>query len=186
MLLAGKIANQFNIPVILDPVGLATSDFRSSTIKQLLNEVKFIAIKGNAGEMAFLVNIPWHTKGVESIDDAQSDITEIAKAVANEFNSIAVVTAEIDIVSNVIKTAQNTSGHIYLTKITGAGCVLGSLITSSLAVSKNHFQAILDTLNFFGKAAEHAVNHHSINGTGTFIPHFIDALSLDSSEVDNQ
>src|SRR5690625_2304890 len=72
MLLAGKIANQHNIPVVLDPVGVAASDFRSSAIKQLLNEVKFTAIKGNAGEMAFLVNIPWQTKGVESIDDAQS------------------------------------------------------------------------------------------------------------------
>src|SRR5699024_11166522 len=167
-------------------VGVAASDFRSSAIKQLLNEVKFTAVKGNAGEMAFLVNIPWHTKGGESIDNAKADISEMARTVANEFNSIAVVTGEIDIVSNGIKTAQNTSGHIYLTKITGAGCVLGSLITSSLAVSKNHFQAILDTLNFFGKAAEHAVTHHSINGTGTLIPHFIAALSLDSSEVDNQ
>src|SRR5699024_11468366 len=124
-------------------------DFRSSAIKQLLNEVKFTAIKGNAGEMAFLVNIPWQTKGVESIDDAQSDITEIAKAVANEFNSIAVVTGEIDIVSYGIKTAQNTSVHIYLIIINGAVCVLGSLITLSFAVSKNHFQAFLVTLNFF-------------------------------------
>src|SRR5699024_10770457 len=118
MLLAGKIGNQDNIPIVLDPVGGAASDFRSSAKKQLLNEVKFTAIKGNAGEMAFLVNIPWQTKGVESIDEAKSDITEIAKEVANEFNSIAVVTGEIDIVSNGIKTAQNTSGHIYLTKIT--------------------------------------------------------------------
>src|SRR5699024_11530812 len=77
--LAGKIANQHNIPIVLDPVGVAASDFRSSAIKQLLNEVKFTAIKGNAGEMAFLVNIPWQTKGVESIDEAKSDITEIAK-----------------------------------------------------------------------------------------------------------
>src|SRR5699024_556117 len=100
MLLAGKIANQHNIPVVLDPVGVAASDFRSSAIKQLLNEVKFTAIKGNAGEMALLVNIPWQTKGDESIDEAKSDLTEIAKEVANEFNSIAAVTGEIDIVSN--------------------------------------------------------------------------------------
>src|SRR5699024_7578566 len=138
------------------------------------------------GEMAFLGNIHWQTNGVESIDEPKSDITEIGKEVANEFNSIAVVTGEIDIVTNGSKTAQNTSRHANLTKITGDGSVLDSFITSSFAVSNNHFQAILDTINFFGKAAEHAVTHHSINGTGTFIPNFIDALSLDSSEVDNQ
>src|SRR5699024_6885648 len=115
MLLAGKTANQHNIPNVLGPDGGAVSEFRSSAIIQLLNEVKFTAIKGNAGEMAFLVNIPWQTKGVESIDNAKADITEIAKTVANEFNSIAVVTGEIDIVSNGSKTAQNTSGHVYLT-----------------------------------------------------------------------
>src|SRR5699024_9060681 len=114
MLLAGKIRHQRNITGVLAGVGDAARDFCSSSIKQLLNENKFTAIKGNAGEMAFLVNIPWHTKGVESIDNAKADITEIAKTVANEFNSIAVVTGEIDIVSNGIKTAQNTSGHIYL------------------------------------------------------------------------
>src|SRR5690625_7792230 len=92
-------------------VGVAASDFRSSAIKQLLNEAKFTAIKGNAGEMAFLVNIPWQSKGVESIDDVQSDLTEIAKTVANEFNSIDVVTGEIDIVYNGSKTSQTTSGH---------------------------------------------------------------------------
>src|SRR5699024_12147140 len=44
MLLAGKIANQHNITIVLDPVGVAASDFRSSAIKQLLNEVNFTAI----------------------------------------------------------------------------------------------------------------------------------------------
>src|SRR5690625_41283 len=70
MLLAGKIGNQHNIPIVLDPVGVSASDFRSSSIKQLLNGNKFTAIKRDAGEMAFFVNIPWQTKGVESIDDA--------------------------------------------------------------------------------------------------------------------
>src|SRR5699024_8082874 len=49
ILLEGKIANQHNIPVVLDPVGFAESYFRSSARKQLLNEVKFTAIKGKAG-----------------------------------------------------------------------------------------------------------------------------------------
>src|SRR5699024_3309639 len=134
------------------------------------------AIKGNAGEMAFLVNIPWQTKGVESIDEAKSDITEIAKEVANEFNSIAVVTGEIDIVSNGSKTAQNTSGHVYLTKITGAGCVLGSFNTERLVVSHDRDLAILDTVHFYGKAAEHAVIDYSIFGTATLRANVIDAL----------
>lgn len=182
MLIAGKIANQRNIPVVLDPVGIAASEFRGNAINQLLSEIQFTAIKGNAGEMAFLVDTPWQTKGVESIDDSSSEITSIAKKVADKFKTIAIITGKIDIISDGINTEENNSGHIYLTKITGAGCVLGSLITASLAVSKNPFQAICQTINFYGNAAEYAVNNNSVNGTGTFIPHFLDALSLNLLE----
>lgn len=183
MLIAGKIANKRNIPVVLDPVGVAATDFRDKAVKKLLNEVQFTAIKGNAGEMAFLVDIPWQTKGVESIDVSTSKLGEIAKKIAKEFNTISVITGETDILSDGKQTKENKSGHIYLTKITGAGCVLGSLITTSLAASNEPFQAIIETVHFYGKAAEYAVNNNSINGPGTFIPHFLDALSLDLVDV---
>src|SRR5690625_4551933 len=61
MILAGKTANQRGIPVVLDPVGVAASNFRNEVVETLLTEVQFTAIKGNAGEMAHLVNIPWET-----------------------------------------------------------------------------------------------------------------------------
>src|SRR5690625_7633113 len=49
MLLAGKIANQHNIPNVFGPVGVAGSDFTSSAIKQLLKEVKVTAFNSNDG-----------------------------------------------------------------------------------------------------------------------------------------
>lgn len=182
MLIAGKVANKRNIPVVLDPVGVAATNFRSKAIQQLLTEIEFATIKGNAGEMAFLVDIPWQTKGVESIDDNTSEQARIAKKVAEKFNTIAVVTGEVDIISDGFQTNENKSGHIYLTHITGAGCLLGSLITASLASSEEPFQAIADTVHFYGLAAEYAVMNHSVNGSGTFIPHFLDALSLNLLE----
>ncbi len=182
MLIAGKIANQRNIPVVLDPVGVAATDFRKKAAKQLLTEIKFTAIKGNAGEMAFLVDIPWQTKGVESIDEDASKLVTIAKNVANKFNTIAVVTGKTDIISNGDHFLENNSGHHYLTKITGAGCLLGSLITASLVVSNDYLQAISDTVHFYGLAAERTMSQHTVNGSGTFIPHFIDTLSLNLHE----
>lgn len=182
MLIAGKIANQRNIPVVLDPVGVAATDFRRKAVKQLLTDIKFTAIKGNAGEMAFLVDIPWQTKGVESIDEDTSKLATIANKVAIKFNTIAVVTGKTDVISNGDRFFENNSGHHYLTQITGAGCLLGSLITASLVVSNNHLQAINDTVYFYGLAAEYTMSHHTVNGSGTFIPHFIDTLSLNLHE----
>ncbi len=177
MLMAGKIANKRRIPIVLDPVGVAATSFRSDAVKKLLKEIKFSAIKGNAGEMAFLVDTPWQTKGVESIDENTSELATIAEEIARKHNTIALVTGKTDVLSDGKQTIENKSGHSYLTKITGAGCLLGSLITASLAASNNPFQAITETAHFYGKAAEYAVNSNQINGTGTFIPHFIDALS---------
>ena len=52
MLLAGKTANSIGIPVVLDPVGVGATSYRRETIRQLLSEVKFALIRGNAGELA--------------------------------------------------------------------------------------------------------------------------------------
>lgn len=182
MLIAGKIANQHNIPVVLDPVGVSASEFRTNAVNKLLKEIQFTAIKGNAGEMAFLVDIPWQTKGVESIDDNSSEITSIASKVAEKYKTIAIITGETDIISDGTNIEKNKSGHVYLTKITGTGCLLGSLITASLAVSKKPFQAITETVSFYGRAAEYTVQHNQVNGSGTFMPHFLDALSLNLLE----
>ena len=52
MLLAGKTANSIGIPVVLDPVGVGATRYRQETVRQLLAEVKFALIRGNAGELA--------------------------------------------------------------------------------------------------------------------------------------
>ncbi|MUV36747.1 Hydroxyethylthiazole kinase [Lentibacillus sp. JNUCC-1] len=67
MILAGQTANDKGIPVLLDPVGVAATPFRQEAIKRILTEVKPTVIKGNAGEMAYLANIPWAVKGVDSV-----------------------------------------------------------------------------------------------------------------------
>src|SRR5699024_8901895 len=62
MVAAGKAANGKGSPVVLDPVGVAATPFRTQAIHKILEEVKPTVLKGNAGEMAHLVHIPWETK----------------------------------------------------------------------------------------------------------------------------
>src|SRR5699024_7307302 len=85
MIAAGETANQRGKPVILDPVGVAATPFRSETVNTLIDKIEFTAIKGNAGEMAHLVGIPWQTKGVESIDDDGEKLREIALSVSKKY-----------------------------------------------------------------------------------------------------
>ena len=65
MLLAGGMANDRRIPVILDPVGAGATRFRTESAQRLLDELKITILKGNAGEKAFLPE-KTHVRGVDS------------------------------------------------------------------------------------------------------------------------
>lgn len=177
MIIAGQTANERKIPVVLDPVGVRASSYRKQAVQTLLEEISFTAIKGNAGEMAHLVDIAWETKGVESIDDDLSKLEDIARQVAKKYNTLAVVTGEIDVLCYKEDIKTNRTGHEYLTKITGAGCLLGSIITACLTTNATTLDAAYEAVRFYGQAAEEAVKQNDVHGTGTFLPHFIDALS---------
>lgn len=182
MILAGKLANDRNIPVVLDPVGVAATKFRSDAFKQILKEVKPTVIKGNAGELAYLVGIPWKTKGVESI--GEGNIEEITAKVSRTFHTTAIVTGKTDFISTESIHFKNHTGHTYLTKITGAGCLLGSIITACLTTDNKIEEQAMTALHFYGLAAEYAANHPEVNGPGTFAAQFLDALSYDLNKLE--
>ena len=54
MLLAGKKANQLDIPVVLDPVGSGATTLRTRSAKRILEEVTISVIRGNASEVLSL------------------------------------------------------------------------------------------------------------------------------------
>ena len=51
MLKAGATANELGIPVILDPVGAGSSDYRIKAVQNLMSNVQFGVIRGNVSEI---------------------------------------------------------------------------------------------------------------------------------------
>lgn len=51
MLKAGATANELGIPVILDPVGAGSSDYRIKAVQNLMSNVHFGVIRGNVSEI---------------------------------------------------------------------------------------------------------------------------------------
>ena len=66
---AGKAANKFNKPVVLDPVGVFASKARTELTNKLLNEVQFTVVRGNISEIKFIGGLDVAGKGVDSFDD---------------------------------------------------------------------------------------------------------------------
>ncbi|MDS9471952.1 hydroxyethylthiazole kinase [Sporosarcina pasteurii] len=175
MIHAGKSATERNIPVVIDPVGVGATTFRKQSIQQLLQEVDVTLIRCNAGELAAIAGVDWTAKGVDAgVGDA--DIESIAKAVAKKHNCLLAVSGEIDIVTDGYQTFYIEGGHPLMTKVTGTGCLLSSVVGAFLAAAEeNSVEAAATALTFYKKAGEKAAA--LAVGPGDFAVHFLNALN---------
>lgn len=176
MIAAGKMANEKGNPLVLDPVGAGATAFRKQTVSTLLAELDVSLIRGNAGEIAAIANVPWDAKGVDA-GDGTADIVEAAKGVAVRHKCLVAVTGKTDIVTDGAFVAQITGGHLLMSQITGMGCLLSAVCAAFLSVGKNHpLEAVAYSLAFYKQAGERAAEMAS--GPGDFTVHFLNALHL--------
>lgn len=138
--LAGKAANKYNKPVVLDPVGVFATKARTELTNKLLNEVKFDVVKGNIAEIKFIGGFDVNGKGVDSFDD-EIDATEIIKKVANKLECVVAATGKVDIVTDGDVVYKIYNGTPKLKSITGTGCMTASLIGSYLPCSENKLKS---------------------------------------------
>jgi len=181
MILAGKEANVHDVPVIFDPVGAGATPYRTETAQRLMNEVKVSVIRGNAAEIANVVGENWEIKGVDG-GNAKGNLTELAITAAEKLKCVVVITGKEDVVSDGENTYIVSNGHRILTKVTGTGCLLTSVIGAFAGVEKNLLQASIAALTYYGVAAEKAANKTAELGPGSFQIEFINQLTLVSSE----
>ncbi|ABW20225.1 hydroxyethylthiazole kinase [Alkaliphilus oremlandii] len=176
--LAGKKANELNIPVILDPVGAGATAFRSQTIEKILKEVKLSVLRGNMSEIKNIYGTGTQTKGVDSVDSSLDGGKEIAISLAKKLSCTVVITGEVDIVSDGNKTYAIQNGHKALSSITGTGCMSASLIGACCGTGKGILQgAILGTM-IMGIAGEKANERLKVHeGLGSFKVYLMDAVS---------
>ena len=185
MILAGKEANRLGIPVILDPVAAGGTSLRRATAKQLLEEVHFAVIRGNASEIRSLAGEKVTGRGVDvSALDAVTEekLPEAVKTVelmARRLKSVIAVSGKTDIVSDGDRTVLIRNGCATMSRITGSGCMVTSLIGVFCGASpKRSFEAAAAGLAVMGIAGETAESLRLSKGTGnaTFRNDLIDAV----------
>ncbi|MEO2075598.1 MAG: hydroxyethylthiazole kinase [Bacillus sp. (in: firmicutes)] len=181
MIIAGKAANENGVPVIFDPVGAGATRYRTETAQKIMKEVYVSVIRGNAAEIANVVGENWEIKGVDA-GDANGNIVEVAISAARKMNTVVVITGKEDIVTDGKKTYVVKNGHPILTKVTGTGCLLTSVIGAFAGVEKDLIKAAIAALSFYGIAAEKAAEKTAKFGPGSFQIEFLNQLSLTSSE----
>jgi hydroxyethylthiazole kinase len=183
MLLAGRAANEADVPVVLDPVGAGATTYRTETARRILDEVAISVLRGNAGEVATLVGIDAEVRGVESIG-AGADPAELAREAAQRLGVVASVTGAVDHVSDGERTARIANGDPLLAQVTGTGCMSSAVTGCFLAVAEP-LDAAVAALVAFGVAGEDAAR--DAKGPGSFHVALYDALAaLDPDTLDGR
>lgn len=178
MIMAGRKANELNIPVILDPVGAGASTLRNKTVQEILSQVEIDVIRGNLSEISFLAGFKASTKGVDTaIVDEKNDAIGIGKLVSDKYSCIVGITGKIDIISDGIRFAEIANGHKLLSKVTGTGCMTSALVSSFCGVTKDYYTATVAGIATMGISGEIAFEKTGIIGTGSFHISIINALS---------
>ncbi|WML44210.1 hydroxyethylthiazole kinase [Neobacillus sp. PS3-40] len=175
-LIAGKSANANNVPVIFDPVGAGATSYRTESAKKILEEVNISVIRGNAAEIANVAGYQATIKGVDA-GETQVNTVELAILTAKKLNTIVVITGKEDVISDGNRTFVVRNGHPALTKVTGTGCLLTSVIGAFAAVEKDLILASVAALTFYGVAAEFAAKKIGDQGPGSFQIEFLNQLS---------
>ena len=141
MIKSGKQANLSGKPVIFDPVGVGSSDFRLKTAERLLDSVKFTLIRANMSEVKTLLDFSQRTKGVDArrcdktTEGNISSNIEIVKSLCKKTGSAVAATGEYDIVSDGESVCIIKNGHAMMSRVTGSGCMLSALSAAFVAAN---------------------------------------------------
>jgi len=183
MILAGKKANEKNIPVILDAVGAGATDLRTNKAAEILEKVKISVLKGNSSEIGTIAGVEAETKGVEAIS-VKGNLVEISKKLAAEKKLTVVITGKEDIISNGKNVYICKNGHDMMGNFVGSGCMASSVIGAFAAVKKEDCAfASAAALCCFGIAGEIAAK--TCRGPGAYkVDLFDEVFNLDKDSIE--
>lgn len=192
MLKAGKKANELGHPVVLDPVGAGASTLRTSATFQLLKEIQFSVIRGNISEIRTVAMGSGTTKGVDAdVSDAVTeenlqDAIAFAKGLSLKTGAVIAITGAIDIVADSSRAYIIRNGHAIMSKITGTGCMLTTVIAAYCAANPEDMTsstaAAVSAMGLCGEQA-HARLQKEKTGTSSFRTYLIDFMSNMVGEV---
>lgn len=185
MILAGKRANELNIPVVLDPVAAGGTTLRRQLSAKLLDEVHFSAIRGNASEIRALAGqaslgsgvdvAAWDAITPENLPQSVALTSDLARRTG----AVIAVSGAMDVVSDGTQTVLLRNGCSTMARITGSGCMLTTLIGAFCAAVPEHpFEATCAAMAAMGICGEIAEEKRLQNKTGnaTFRTDLIDAV----------
>lgn len=184
MEIAGMRANELDHPVVLDPVGVGASGFRTKTALELLEKIRFTVIRGNISEIKALSFGSGTTKGVDAdvadrvTEENLDEVVAFAKAFARQTGAVIAITGAIDIVADGQSAFCIRNGRPEMSHVTGTGCQLSAL-TAAFVTANPHapLEAAAAAVCAMGVAGETAFDRMTeLDGNASFRTYMMDAI----------
>lgn len=188
MLSSGKTANERDIPVVLDPVGVGASAFRRETAHKLLSELRFSVIRGNLSEIRSLCDDGSCLRGVDanladlSLDRVEEAISR-SRYLSAQTGAVVAVSGAVDVISDSQSSCLIHNGSVRMAKITGSGCMLSAVTGAFAAASPQNIKTAMEAAFLvYGIAGEIAAEQTIHSGIGSFRIALFDAVEQLMSE----
>ncbi len=175
MAVAGREANRNGVPVVLDPVGVGATSYRTAAARKLMETVEVSVIKGNGGEIGVLAGLGGKVRGVDSVsgsDDAGAAVSSLAERTG----AVVAATGETDYVSDGKTLAILRNGSPMLEKVSGTGCMVSSVTGCYVGACGVSVPSVSAAVSVFNIASEKAVEGGKAFGPASFRTKLLDSL----------
>jgi len=173
MLLAGRRANEIDLPVIFDPVGAGASHFREDACRQILSELNLTIIRGNRAEIGSLAGQGGQLRGIDAVS-GPDDINEAVRVLSGRTGAVVVASGEKDHIFYNDQMVTVRNGHPLMLRVTGTGCMLSAVIAAFAAVGHDPLETAVAGVSCFKLAGELA--GQTAGGPGAFKTGLLDFL----------
>lgn len=182
MLRAFRVANECQIPVVIDAVGIACSELRRIFVQGLVESNQAAVIKGNYSEMLALADPTYKSSGVDA--GTVPDLTEmkaVVSGLATKHQAVIVATGAVDLVATpgyeADKVTEIRGGSPMLSQVTGTGCMLGAVIATALAAfGTSTGKTVEKACQVFKDCGRRAADAAGDGHGGTFMVKLLDEL----------
>ena len=170
-------ANEKDIPVVLDMVGVGASNLRLNLVKDILENGNVSLIKGNYSEIeALRVN----RLTSSSVDAERNDFDrayDSCRLLSEKYSCMVLATGKQDIAVSEGQSYKLENGVDKLSKVTGTGCIVGAICAVMLSC-KVDLRSVIAAVSIMNISGERCKSE----GMGSFRVELIDEISLMTAE----
>ena len=178
MELAAETAKKSKIPVVLDPVGVMSSNVRLEFAIKLLQAGYITIVRGNYSECKALLEMEISGQGVDSLQTPdQGEALKTVKDASRQYKCIFAMTGAVDYISDGKRAMMINGGDPLMRCITGGGCMTTTVVAACAAAAEDKFAGAMLGLIIMGQAAELAKGlMEKKDGPGMFKVRLIDGI----------